>query len=99
MVHLSIILATLDSAVGRRGCSDSEAGSYSRLIDFVYHSTLVIKKKVGADDWWSASGTYSEAFMHVDIQSGDGKCTMSAYRGTSLMRKHPPPRTDIGSWA
>jgi len=29
-------------------CSDSEAGSYLRLIDFVYHSTLglrVIKKK------------------------------------------------------
>jgi len=30
------------------GCSGSEAGSYLRLIDFVYHSTLglrVIKKK------------------------------------------------------
>ena len=30
-------------------CSDSEAGSYLRLIDFVYHSTLglrVIKKKM-----------------------------------------------------
>ena len=30
-------------------CSGSEAGSYLRLIDFVYHSTLglrVIKKKV-----------------------------------------------------
>ena len=29
-------------------CSDSEAGSYLRLIDFVYHSTLglrVIKKE------------------------------------------------------
>ena len=29
-------------------CSGSEAGSYSRLIDFVYHSTLglrIIKKK------------------------------------------------------
>ena len=29
-------------------CSGSEAGSYSRLVDFVYHSTLglrVIKKK------------------------------------------------------
>jgi len=29
-------------------CSDSEAGSYSRLIDFLYHSTLglrVIKRK------------------------------------------------------
>jgi len=32
-------------------CSGSEAGSYSRLIDFVYHSTLglrVIKKKRGS---------------------------------------------------
>jgi len=31
-------------------CSGSEAGSYLRLIDFVYHSTLglrVIKKKKG----------------------------------------------------
>ena len=31
-------------------CSGSEAGSYLRLIDFVYHSTLglrVIKKKRG----------------------------------------------------
>jgi len=41
-------------------CSGSEAGSYVRLIDFVYHSTLglrVIKKKeklegfVGAGFW------------------------------------------------
>ena len=33
-------------------CSGSEAGSYLRLIDFVYHSTLgliVIKKKKGLD--------------------------------------------------
>jgi len=33
-------------------CSGSEAGSYSRLIDFVYHSTLgvrVIKKKTCVD--------------------------------------------------
>ena len=33
-------------------CSGSEAGSYLRLIDFVYHSTLglsVIKKKGGFD--------------------------------------------------
>jgi len=33
-------------------CSGSEAGSYSRLIDFVYHSTLglrVIKKKKKAE--------------------------------------------------
>ena len=34
-------------------CSGSEAGSYLRLIDFVYHSTLglrVIKKKRSAAD-------------------------------------------------
>ena len=34
--------------VVRAMCSSSEAGSYSRLIDFVYHSTLslrVIKKR------------------------------------------------------
>jgi len=33
-------------------CSGSEAGSYSRLIDFVYHSTLglrVIKKDLEQD--------------------------------------------------
>jgi len=34
---------------GAETCSGSEAGSYSRLIDFVYHSTLglreIIKKK------------------------------------------------------
>jgi len=32
-------------------CSGSEAGSYLRLIDFVYHSTLglgVIKKSLGS---------------------------------------------------
>ena len=26
-------------------CSDSEAGSYLRLIDFVYHSTLGLRVK------------------------------------------------------
>ena len=34
-------------------CSGSEAGSYARLIEFVYHSTLVlrvIKKKKKLDD-------------------------------------------------
>ena len=35
-------------------CSGSEAGSYSRLVDFVYHSTLglrVIKKKMDSGVW------------------------------------------------
>jgi len=38
----------LSGAVDLEMCSGSEAGSYLRLIDFVYHSTLglrVIKKK------------------------------------------------------
>jgi len=37
------------TSLSDQGCSGSEAGSYLRLIDFVYHSTLglrVIKKKV-----------------------------------------------------
>jgi len=44
-------------------CSGSEAGSYLRLIDFVYHSTLgsrVIKKKglrVGAETAGKALGS------------------------------------------
>ena len=38
----------------REMCSGSEAGSYVRRIDFVYHSTLglrVIKKKKGGCTW------------------------------------------------
>ena len=41
-------------------CSGSEAGSYSRLIDFVYHSTLglrVIKKKKTT---WARTGDRAE---------------------------------------
>ena len=41
-------------------CSGSEAGSYLRLIDFVYHSTLglgVIKKKKKNEAWWLSVGT------------------------------------------
>ena len=44
-------------------CSSSEAGSYLRLIDFVYHSTLglrVIKKKKRKqfqELWWACRRT------------------------------------------
>jgi len=43
-------------------CSDSEAGSYLRLIDFVYHSTLgvrVIKKTCW--DWRGAAASGARA--------------------------------------
>jgi len=43
-------------------CSGSKAGSYLRLIDFVYHSTLglrVMKKKKCARSLGSGSGTAS----------------------------------------
>jgi len=50
-------------------CSGSEAGSYSRLTDFVYHSTLgsrVIKKKKkkkkkGPDSIYSSDSTNSRS--------------------------------------
>ena len=45
-------------------CSGSEAGSYLRLIDFVYHSTLglrVIKKKESV----SASAAASERRRNI----------------------------------
>jgi len=49
-------------------CSGSEAGSYLRLIDFVYHSTLglrVIKKK-------KQNGAFSDA--HSVRQAVAGGC-------------------------
>jgi len=69
-------------------CSGSEAGSYLRLIDFVYHSTLglrVIKKKKGATN--SLASPLHSAHPPQD----------ETYRGTSLIRKRPPPpRITIG---
>ena len=59
-------------------CSGSEAGSYLRLIDFVYHSTLgvrVIKKKK----------------KKKKTQVPSRPSYVSVYRGTSLIRKSPPP--------
>jgi len=44
-------------------CSGSEAGSYLRLIDFVYHSTLglrVIKKKKKGHNLFPESGHVRE---------------------------------------
>jgi len=60
-------------------CSGSDAGSFLRLIDFVYHSTLgvrVIKKKKEEDDH---EGVEDRAPVHL------------GYRGTSLIRNIPPP--------
>ena len=58
-------------------CSGPEAGSYSRLIDFVYHSTLglrVIKKKIGAyrraalRAWkWYSSGRERHIYIYIYI--------------------------------
>ena len=65
--------------------SGSEAGSYLRLIDFVYHATLglrVLKKKT----WIPEAGP---AQRHP-LQRRAG-----FYRGTSLIRSTHPPRTTI----
>ena len=59
-------------------CSGSEAGSYLRLIDFVYHSTLglrVIKKKKKRTNFFAVA-TCGE---------------LRVYRGTSLIRNRQPP--------
>jgi len=49
-------------------CSDSEAGSYLRLIDFVYHSTLglrVIKKKKKVAATLHGAGNVSTSDLQV----------------------------------
>jgi len=63
-------------------CSGSEAGSYLRLIGFVYQSTLglrVIKKKK----------------KKTHPQDSTKRCVelnqTSRYRGTSLIGNSPPP--------
>ena len=63
-------------------CSGSEAGSYLRLVDFVYHSTLglrVKKKKVSCQS--GGVGSFP-ASKHGQL---------SNYRGTSLIRNRHPP--------
>ena len=61
-------------------CISSEAGSYLRLIDFVYHSTLglrVIKKEEEAPD------------IAPTCQGARPRSALS-YRGTSLIRNSAP---------
>jgi len=70
-------------------CSGPEAGSYLRLIDFVYHSTLglkVIMKKKKIEKARSPPPVSQTLCPHV-------------YRGTSLIRNCTPPRTAIGPYA
>ena len=62
-------------------CSGSETGSYLRLIDFVYHSTLglrVIKKK-----FWITIR------LRTHGERG-GEADAVPYRGTSLIRNSLP---------
>ena len=50
-------------------CSGSEAGSYSRLIDFLFHSTLglrVIKKKKKMQGVSDLGGSGIE-LLHTDV--------------------------------
>ena len=58
-------------------CSGSEAGSYLRLIDFVYHSTLGLRVMV-------------DVRRHAEqgVAIGQGVCS---YRCTSLIINSPPP--------
>ena len=76
-------------------CSGSEEGSYLRLIDFVYHSTLglrVIKREkvpvVGDDVLVVGWIQEPDALLHA--------CLGVRYRGTSLIRNAHPPRNTIG---
>jgi len=56
-------------------CSGAEEGSYLRLIDFVYHSTLglrVIKKKKGRAPWpvFLVGALESHTYMNTYMQAG-----------------------------
>ena len=58
-------------------CSDSEAGSYLRLIDFVYHSTLglrVIKKK-------------KRGLVDIPSDSEQRGKTLTVFKGVNLEAK------------
>ena len=66
-------------------CSGSEAGSYSRRIDFVYHSTLglrVIKKKKSV----AASPSPSEKVGSVDTGLGGSGAVGSGSEAGSYLR-------------
>jgi len=66
-------------------CSGSEAGSYLRLIDFVYHTTLglrVIKKKRRYPG--------ARAAMRLQARKKSGEYLMGLYRGTSPIGNRAP---------
>ena len=68
---------------GAEVCSGFEAGSYLRLIDFLYHSTLglrVIKKKK----------TEQGGHLHGVAVGGERPRFALLYRGTSLIRNSAP---------
>ena len=84
-------------------CSGSEAGSYLRLIDFVYHSTLglrVIKKKKKKETFVNPPQAANSNLLDVDSRRLNeiltvhlplGKRTLrQRYRGTSLIRNSAP---------
>jgi len=58
-------------------CSGSEAGSYSRLIDFVHHATLglrvIKKKKVTKRDLRCWRGTSSSSLSLASLDLSDIK--------------------------
>ena len=65
-------------------CSGSEAGSYLRLIDFVYHSTLgsrVIKKKSSGERERAGGGGAHTCLQCGRIAVG---CTLSSEEGSYL---------------
>ena len=71
-------------------CSGSEAGSYLRLIDFVYHSTLglrVIKKKRDAGRrellLEEAAGLLALRLNQLSGQHGTHKTVMARFGGKS----------------
>ena len=69
-------------------CSGSEAGSYSRLIDFVYHSTIglrVIKKKKIIE------------LRNLSLNTAkDCQPEQPAVQGCLAHKKLPPPGTALG---
>jgi len=74
-------------------CSGSEAGSYLRLIDFVYHSTLgliVIKKKKRIEEaeigiWFTCVGKWGEEGCCLSALLFSPEAGPSRYGPHSLM--------------
>jgi len=65
-------------------CSGSEAGSYLRVIDLVYHSTLGLR---GIQKQKKDANTPRE---REDLTRTDARVSGLKYRGTSLIRKRLP---------